>query len=249
MPMVPRSRQLPASVRGQRILVTGAAKRIGRAIAQRLHQEGARVAIHYGQSRREAEELSAELDGAPLFQADLARVDEIERLFRGVDERFGELDGLVANAARFTRIPALSITEADWDFVHSVNLKANFFLCQQAARRMKSRGRGRIVTLASLGALRPWADFVHYCSSKAGLVMMTQALAKALAPEVAINAVAPGLIPFELENERTREMIRNTPMQRAGEAQEVADAVHYFLTAPGFVTGQCLAVDGGLSLR
>jgi NAD(P)-dependent dehydrogenase (short-subunit alcohol dehydrogenase family) len=235
------------SLEGKKILVTGAAKRIGRAIAIRLHQEGALVGLHYGQSREEAEKLSQQLDNAPLFSADLSQVDQIQNLFRQVAETWGSLDGLVNNAARFTRIPMMEITEADWDQIHAVNLKAPFF-CAQAAAKLMNNG-GKIVNLASLGALRPWADFVHYCSAKAGLLMMTQAAAKALAPAIQVNAVAPGLIPFELDNPRTRAMIANTPMQRSGEPEEVADAVIYFLKAPTFVTGQWLAVDGGLSLR
>lgn len=231
------------------ILVTGAAKRIGRAIALRLHAEGAHVLIHYHQSELEALEVASLCGGAPVFQADLSRVSEITRLFQEVASRIGKLDGLVNNAARFTRVPALEITEQDWDFIHAVNLKATFFCAQNAARFMKQNGGGRIVNLSSLGALRPWADFAHYCSAKAGVVMLTECLAKAFGPEIQVNTVAPGLIPFHLENERTRTMIDHTPMQRAGSADEVADAVAYFLQCPDFITGQCLAVDGGLSLR
>lgn len=237
------------SLQGKRVLVTGGAKRIGRAIAERLHAAGAEVAIHYGESEQEARDLSESLGNVPIFQADLSEVDEIIRLFEQVDCHWGHLDALVNNAARFTRIPALEITEADWDFIHSVNLKAPFFCAQQAAKLMLRSGGGRIVNLSSLGALRPWPEFVHYCSSKAGVVMMTKALAKALGPDITVNTVAPGLIPFDLDNERTRDMIRNTPMQRSGDAAEVADAVLYFLECPDFITGQLLAVDGGLSLR
>ncbi|MEP6960751.1 MAG: SDR family NAD(P)-dependent oxidoreductase, partial [Acidobacteriota bacterium] len=121
---------------GKVILVTGAAKRIGRAIAMRLAKEGARVAIHYGGSEAEARATAEECGGAPVFQANLEKVTEIEQLFGEVERYFGRLDGLVNNAARFTTIPALDVTEADWDFIHSVNLKATFFCNQQAAKRM-----------------------------------------------------------------------------------------------------------------
>lgn len=231
------------------ILVTGAARRIGRSIALRLYAEGARVLIHYQHSELEARELASLCGDAPLFQADLSRVSEITRLFQEIDGTIGRLDGLVNNAARFTRIPALEITEQDWDFIHSVNLKATFFCAQSAVRLMQRNGGGRIVNLSSLGGLRPWADFAHYCSAKAGVVMLTECLAKAFGPEIQVNTVAPGLIPFDLDNERTRTMIESTPMRRAGDADEVADAVAYFLQCPDFITGQCLAVDGGLSLR
>src|ERR1700720_4886996 len=118
---------------------------------------------------------------------------------------------LVNNAARFTRIPALDVTEADWDFVHSVNLKATFFCCQQAARRMIAGQGGRIVNLSSLGGLRPWSQHAHYCASKAGVIMLTKALSKAFAPEITVNSVAPGVIPFGEPDARAASMIGNTP--------------------------------------
>ena len=235
---------------GKTILVTGAAKRVGRGIALRLAREGARVAIHYGSSEAEARATAAECNDAPLFQADLESVAGIERMFADIDRRLGRLDGLVNNAARFTQFDPLDITEADWDFIHSVNLKAVFFCCREAARRMKAAGGGRIVNISSLGGLRPWAEHAHYCASKAGVIMLTRALAKAFAPDITVNSVAPGAIPFgEEHEERVASMIRVTPAGRAGTADEIADAVVFFLSATNFVTGQILAVDGGLSLR
>jgi 3-oxoacyl-[acyl-carrier protein] reductase/pteridine reductase len=230
------------------VLVTGAAKRIGRGIALRLAKEGARVAIHYQRSQAEARQTAQET-GAALFRANLESVAEIGRLFAEVEERFGRLDGLVNNAARFTRRDPLEITEQDWDFIHSVNLKATFFCCQGAARLMKKDGGGHIVNISSLGGLRPWAEHAHYCASKAGVIMLTKALAKAWAPEITVNSVAPGVIPFEDIDERGRKMIEATPARRGGTPDEIADAVVYFLTASNFVTGQILAVDGGLNLR
>jgi len=238
-----------SSLQGQVILVTGAAKRIGRGIALRLAREGARVAIHYGGSEKEARATAAECGGAPVFRANLERVSEIDRLFKEVESHFGRIDGLVNNAARFTRIDPLKLTESDWDFVHSVNLKATFFCCQQAARRMMAGEGGRIVNISSLGGLRPWSQHAHYCASKAGVIMMTRALAKAFAPKVTVNSVAPGVIPFGEHDERIDRLIAITPAQRAGTADEVAEAVVYFLTASNFVTGQILAVDGGLSQK
>jgi len=231
------------------VLITGAAKRIGRVIAIELSRHGFEVAIHYGTSRAEAEQVSRECGGAPIFQADLARVGEIRRLFKEVEERFGLLNCLVNNAARFTRIDPLDITEADWDFIHQVNLKATFFCCQEGARQMRQLGGGRIVNISSLGGIRPWAEHVHYCASKAGVIMLTRALAKALAPEITVNSVAPGVISFNDVDTRTQAMIDATPMRRAGKPEEIADAVHYFLTGADFITGQTLAVDGGLNER
>ena len=229
-----------------RVLITGAAKRIGRIIAIELSKRGFAVAIHYNGSRAEAEEVSKLCGGAPIFQADLTKVPEIIRLFSEV----GPLDCLVNNAARFTRFNPLDITEADWDFIHEVNLKATFFCCQQAAKQMLPRGAGRIVNISSLGGIRPWAEHAHYCASKAGVIMLTKALAKAFAPQITVNSVAPGVIPFGNDvDARVQAMIDATPMQRSGKPEEIADAVHFFLTAPTFITGQILAVDGGLNDR
>lgn len=229
------------------VLITGAAKRIGRGIALRLAKEGARVAIHYDRSEREARRTAEECGGAELFRANLESVDAIQRMFAEVEERLGRLDWLVNNAARFTRIDPLEITERDWDFIHSVNLKATFFCCQQGARLMKKKGGGRIVNISSLGAIRPWAEHAHYCASKAGVAMLTRALAKAWAPEITVNSVAPGVIPFDDIDERGKRLIERTPAQRGGTPDEIAGAVLYFLKATNFVTGQILAVDGGLS--
>ena len=234
------------------VVVTGAAKRVGRGIALRLAREGAQVAIHYGESEAEARATAAECGGAPIFQADLTKVAEIERLFSAAYSHFGRIDGLVNNAARFTRLDPLAVTETDWDFVHSVNLKAVFFCCQQAAKRMIDRGEGgRIVNISSLGGIKPWAHHAHYCASKAGVIHLTRALAKAFGPHrITVNSVAPGVIEFGgTPDERVERMIRQTPVGRSGTADEIADAVVYFLKASDFVTGQLLAIDGGLSLR
>jgi 3-oxoacyl-[acyl-carrier protein] reductase/pteridine reductase len=232
---------------GRVILITGAAKRIGRGIALRLAKEGARVAIHYHGSEAEARTTAAACGNAPLFRANLERVTEIENLFLQVEQHFGHIDGLINNAARFTRIDPLEVSEADWDFIHSVNLKATFFCCQQAGRRMLAANGGRIVNISSLGGLRPWSHHAHYCASKAGVIMLTRALAKAFAPKISVNSVAPGVIPFGEPDERVNRLISRTPACRAGTAEEIADAVVFFMSTSNFVTGQVLAVDGGLS--
>jgi 3-oxoacyl-[acyl-carrier protein] reductase/pteridine reductase len=233
----------------QTVLVTGAAKRIGRAIALRLHHEGYRVAIHYGGSEKEARATAEECGDAPLFQANLEKVDDIHRLFREVEDQLGGLYGLVNNAARFRRRDPLQLTEADWDFIHSVNLKATFFCCQQGALLMKKSGGGRIVNMSSLGGIRPWELYAHYCASKAGVIMLTRALAKAFAPEISVNSVAPGVILASPEDPRAQDLIAATPAKRSGTPEEIAEAVLYFLKATNFVTGQILAIDGGLSQR
>ncbi len=231
------------SVEGKVILVTGAAHRIGRSIALRLLEEGARVVAHYNGSEAAARELGA----AGVVQANLESVAEIRRMFEEVGERFGRLDGLVNNAGRFTRVDPLEMEEADWDFIHSVNLKSVFFCCQAGAKLMLKGNGGHIVNLSSLGALRPWGHHAHYCASKAGVVMLTRALSKAWAPKIAVNTVAPGVIPFDKVDERIERFIERTPAGRAGTGDEVAEAVLFFLKSTAFITGQLMAVDGGLS--
>jgi NAD(P)-dependent dehydrogenase (short-subunit alcohol dehydrogenase family) len=239
-----------ANLQSKVILVTGAAKRIGRDIALRLAREGARVAIHYNTSRAQAERTAEECGAAGIFQANLESVEEIHRMFDEVAERLGCLDGVVNNAARFTLKDPLEVTEADWDFIHSVNLKAVFFCCQNAARIMRQfGGTGRIVNISSLGGIRPWSQHAHYCASKAGVIMLTKALAKAFAPTITVNSVAPGVIPYGAIDERVGRMIAATPAKRAGTGDEIADGVVFFLQASNFVTGQILAVDGGLGLK
>lgn len=246
------SEQHSIDLAGKTVLVTGAAKRIGRSIALRLHQEGARVLIHYSNSKDEAESTAAECGGAGLYQANLEHVDEIRQMFVEIADREGLLDGLVNNAARFTKLDPLQVTEADWDYVHAVNLKATFFVAQQAALLMRRNpgGVGRIVNMSSMGAFLAWAEHVHYCASKAGVIALTRSLAKALAPAITVNSVAPGVIPFdEVNEERIQSMARSTPAGRPGTGEEIAEAVVYFLKASNFVTGQTLQVDGGLGLR
>ena len=234
----------------RRVLITGSAKRIGRVIAIELARRGFAVGIHYNRSRAEAQEVAEECGGAPVFQADLADVEQIRRLFSEVRAKFGSLYGLVNNAARFTRFDPLDITEADWDFIHDTNLKGTFFCCQEGAKQMLAGDGGRIVNISSLGGVRPWADHAHYCASKAGLIMLTKALAKAWAPRITVNSVAPGVIPFDNDVDAVvQKMIDATPMRRAGTPEEIAEAVYFFLSGPDFVTGQTLVVDGGLNDR
>jgi 3-oxoacyl-[acyl-carrier protein] reductase/pteridine reductase len=235
------------SVQDQVVLVTGGAKRIGRAIALALHQTGARLAIHYNHSEEAAKLTAEECGGAPVFQADLENVASIREMFDRVAQTFGRLDGLVNNAARFTLLDPLEIEEADWDYIHDVNLKATFFCAQAAAKIMLAGEGGRIVNISSLGAIRPWAHHAHYCASKAGVVMLTRALAKAWAPKISVNSVAPGVIPVGKSDARIARLIEKTPAKRAGHPEEVADAVLCFLRASTFTTGQLIAVDGGLS--
>ncbi len=232
------------------VLVTGGAKRIGRGIALSLFQAGYRVAIHYCKlGERSPRNGSPVRRSAVVPSQPRKRGRDPQPCFATSTQRLGSLYGLVNNAARFTRRDPLTMTEADWDFIHSVNLKATFFCCQQGALLMKKAGAGRIVNISSLGGIRPWADHAHYCASKAGVIMLTKALAKAFAPEISVNSVAPGVILSSPDEPRVQDMIAATPARRRGTVEEVADAVLYFVNATNFVTGQVLAVDGGLSQR
>lgn len=237
------------SVQGKVVLVTGAAKRIGRSIALELARAGAHVAIHYGAREAEARATAEECGGAPVFSANLESVAAIRDLFDRVAAHFGRLDGLVNNAARFTLFDPLEIEEADWDFIHTVNLKAVFFCCQAAAKIMLAGEGGHIVNLSSLGARQPWPHHAHYNASKAGAELMTRSLAKAWAPKISVNAVAPGVIPFNKRDRRIENLIASTPAGREGTGEEIAQAVLFFLGATKFITGQTLIVDGGLSLK
>lgn len=235
------------SIEGKVVLVTGAARRIGRAIALELGRAGACVAIHYRGSSEEAQKTAEECGGRS-FQADLTSVAEIERLFAAVADAYGQLDALVNNAAVYERAPILETTEEQWDRILTTNLKAYYFCAQQAARLMLPRGEGRILNISSLGGIRPWAEYGPYNASKAGVIHLTKSLAKELAPAIQVNSIAPGVIEFgDPVSKEVQRQINATPAGMAGTGQDIAEAVFYFLTCSRYVTGQVLAVDGGLS--
>jgi NAD(P)-dependent dehydrogenase (short-subunit alcohol dehydrogenase family) len=241
-----------SSLTGQVALVTGASRRIGRAIALRLGAEGARVVIHYRGSEAAAQAVAAEIlrggGEAACIKAELTRAREVEQLIDQAEQRFGRLDILVNNAALFSPTPVGKTDESQWDEILDTNLKAPFFAAQRAAPLLARSGRGRIINLASLGGLQAWTTYMAYSISKAGLIMLTRCLARALAPNVTVNAIAPGTISFEDDApEVAQRAIRSTPLQRTGSAEDIADAVMYLIGA-GFVTGEVLAVDGGASI-
>lgn len=237
-------------LQGQVALVTGAAKRIGRGIALRLARDGADVVVNYGGSRTEAEQLAGEIKAlgrrALACQADVSRREQVESMFAVVERDFGRLDVLVNNAGMFFAAPFEQLTEQQWDTIMAVNLKAQFLCAQAAARLMRRQGRGRIVNLSSLGGFLPWPQFTHYCVSKAGVIMLTRCLARALAPEITVNSVAPGTIQFSGEPP-DEDYIRRAPLHKTGTADDIASAVS-FLVQSDFITGQVILVDGGRSL-
>ncbi len=235
---------------GQVVLITGAAKRIGRSIALRLAAEGADIVVNYASSKPEADSLVGEIKSAgrraiPL-QADVSQRSEVQKLFSATENEFGRLDILVNNAGTFFPAKFEELTEEQWDHILNVNLKSQFLCAQSAAPIMKRQGRGRIINLSSLGGLLPWPAYTHYCVSKAGSIMLTRCLARALGPEILVNSVAPGTIQFPGEPP-DEEYIRRVPLHRTGTGDDIAQAVLYFASA-AFVTGQILVVDGGRSL-
>ena len=232
-------------------LVTGAAKRIGRSIALRLASEGADVVVNYKTSKSEAEQLVGEIAAherrAMAIQADVSKKADVDKLFAHVDKEFGRLDILVNNAGIFFPAKFEEMTGEQWDRIMNVNLKSQF-LCAQAAIPLLRRGAGQshIVNISSLGGLLAWPAFTHYCVSKAGVIMLTRCLARALGPKILVNSVAPGTIQFPGE-EPDEDYIRKVPLHRTGTGEDIADAVAFFVKSD-FVTGQILPVDGGRTL-
>jgi 3-oxoacyl-[acyl-carrier protein] reductase/pteridine reductase len=232
---------------GQVALVTGAAKRVGRSIALRLAAEGADLMINYESSKPEAQQLVEEIKAsgrrALAVQGDVSQRSDVQKLFAATEAEFKRLDILVNNAGMFFAADFEQLTEEQWDRILNANLKSQFLCCQTAAPIMKRQRRGRIINISSLGGLLPWPAYTHYCVSKAGSIMLTKCLARALGPEITVNSVAPGTIQFPGEKP-DEDYIRKVPLHRTGTGDEIAQAVLYFATAD-FVTGQILAVDGG----
>jgi pteridine reductase len=237
---------------GRVALVTGAGKRLGRAVALRLGTDGADVAIHYGKSEAEAHEVVDEIvklgRRSAAFPAELTDVEAIRKLVAEVVARLGRLDILVNCAANFLESKFGETSEASWDASLDTNLKAPFFCAQAAAPHLAKTGRGVILNFADIGGLLGWTEFLPHSISKAGVIMLTRILAKELAPKVRVNAIAPGTITMPGDPpEWQADFIRRAPLQRTGRPEEIADAVMYLIEAE-FVTGQVLVVDGGRTL-
>ena len=239
-------------LQGQVALVTGAGKRIGRAVAMRLAREGADVVVHYHRSEGEAREVIAEIEkmgrkGVALA-ADLCDVGQIRRLVKEGGDRFGRLDILVNSAANFLHSSFEDVSEKLWDEALDANLKAPFFLAQAAAPLLR-KSQGVIINFADVGGILPWTGYIPHCVSKAGVMMLTKCLAKALAPEVRVNAIAPGTITMPGDPPEVQaDFVKRAPLRRTGTAEEVADAV-MFLIGAKFMTGQTLVLDGGRTLN
>jgi NAD(P)-dependent dehydrogenase (short-subunit alcohol dehydrogenase family) len=251
-------------LRGKTALVTGAARRLGRASALALARAGADVAITFNHSEREAQNTVRELSShgvrALALRCDVTDEASVRAMVKETAQELGGIDILVNNAANYETAEFEKLTVRQWDQIFASNTRGPFLVAREALpwmRQRRHKGRkakapveAKIINMGSLGGLRPWPTHAHYCSSKAAVHMLTKVMAKALAPEIAVNAVAPGMIDLGEKAAAAfmRRMAKQTPMRRNGSGEEIAEAVLFFATSPQFITGQILAVDGGLGL-
>lgn len=241
------------NIEGKVALVTGGAKRVGRSIALALAERGAELVLHYRGSDREAQEVLALLKragGKPVaVQGDVSVAADVDRIVETAMQAFGRIEILVNNAAIFYRTPFEELTEADWDRFLDVNLKGPFLLCRKIGAIMLCQGQGKIVNLADTAGQKVWAEYLPYSVSKAGVIALTAGLAKALAPHVQVNAIAPGtvLLPDGTSPEERGRVVRRVPLDRLGSPEDIARAVVY-LVESDFITGEVLRIDGGQHL-
>src|SRR3984957_12900221 len=236
---------------GKVALVTGAAKRLGRAIALHLAREGADVVVHYHGSVSEAQKVVTEIANlgclTVCLPADLAKKSDIDKLFAATKKEFGRLDILVNNASNFLHADFASITEEIWDAALDVNLKAPFF-CSQAAAQLLKKTNGVIIDLADVAGFLGWTGYIPHSVSKAGVIMLTRVLAKALAPEIRVNAIAPGTITMPGDPpDLAADFIKRSPLQRTGTTDDITAAISFLTNSP-FITGEVLLLDGGRTL-
>ena len=248
---------MPESLSGKVVLVTGGAKRVGAAIARRLHREGADVMLHYRGSEREANALRSELNAAransvALVQADLLDLAGLAEIVRNAVNRFDRLDALVNNASTFFPTPVGEMTQATWESLIGTNLRAPLFLSQAAAPHLR-KTNGAIVNITDIHAERPLKNYVIYSIAKAGLAGLTRSLARELGPEVRVNGVAPGPIAWpedgSFDEVARQRVISNTILKRTGDPDDVARAVYFLIAEAPYVTGEIIAVDGGRSIN
>ncbi len=232
------------------VLVTGSAVRVGRAMALRLAEEGANVAVHYRTSEEEAKDTADDVrergGAATTVQSDLSTVEGARAAVDGAADGLGGIDVLVNSASVFNETPVEDVTEEDWNTNIDINLRAPFFTSQRATER----GAKKVINIAGVAAERPFPSFVPYSVSKAGVVSLTKGLAKALAPEVTVNAVSPGTVlsPPDRPEEEERRIAEDTPVKRVGEPGDIADTVAFVVRSSDFLNGAVIDVDGGRSL-
>ncbi|MBI3540633.1 MAG: SDR family NAD(P)-dependent oxidoreductase [Deltaproteobacteria bacterium] len=241
-------------LKGKIVLITGGAKRIGAEMAEQFAEKGADVLIHCRHSRKEADLLAKKIRKygvkSHVYSADLSQIPDVKKMTQQILKDVGPVDVLVNNASLFYRTPFEKISEKNWDDFLSIHIKAPFFLAQALAPAMKKKGAGRIINIADWSGLRPYQNYLPYCVSKGGLITLTQALAKALAPEVLVTAVCPGPIlpPEDLSPQEKAHVAKKTLIGKWGCSEDIARMV-VFLAEQDFVTGSYHLVDGGESLR
>lgn len=245
-------------MQGEVVLVTGGAKRVGAAICRRLHAAGAQIAVHYRSSDQEALALQKELNklrakSAAVFQADLLDLHALPQLVHKVVRHFGQLDVLVNNASSFYATPLADIDERQWQDLLGTNLKAPLFLAQAAADELRRR-HGCIVNIVDIHAERPMYGHLLYSAAKAGLAALTKGLAQEMAPQVRVNAIAPGVIVWPenetwADQEQRRKIVAHTLLKREGEPDDIARTVAFLIQDAPYITGQIIAVDGGRSVN
>ncbi|MGO8755444.1 MAG: pteridine reductase [Gallionellaceae bacterium] len=245
-------------MQGKVVLVTGGAKRVGAAICRRMHAAGAQIALHYRSSEQEALALKKELNklrpkSAAVFQADLLDPKALPKLVHKVITEFGRLDALVNNASSFYATPLADVDEQQWHDLLGTNLRAPLFLAQAVAAELR-RSHGAIVNIADIHAERPMHGHLLYSVAKAGLVALTKGLAQELAPQVRVNAVAPGVIVWPeatewADEEQRRKIVAHTLLKREGQPDDIARTVKFLLSDAPYITGQVIAVDGGRSIN
>jgi NAD(P)-dependent dehydrogenase (short-subunit alcohol dehydrogenase family) len=240
-------------LQGRSVLITGGARRLGRATALAMAEAGADVAITFRNSAAEAQRTVARLASlgarALALPCDVTDQKSVRAAIQQTARELGGLDVLVNNAANYETVAFENLTLKQWDAIFASNARGPFLVSQEARKLLRER-RGKIINLGSLGGLRPWPTHAHYCSSKAAVHMLTKVMATALAPEIAVNCVAPGMIDLgeKAAARFMKKMAKQTPMRRNGTGKDIAAAVMFFATAPHFITGQILVVDGGLGL-
>jgi NAD(P)-dependent dehydrogenase (short-subunit alcohol dehydrogenase family) len=242
-----------ADLSGKTVVITGGAKHLGKEIALAMAHAGARVAFTYLHSAKEArqtlDEISKSGAKAIALKCDVRDRRSISAAVTDVLDKFGQIDLLINNAGFFESLELADITEEQWDNMFATNVRGPFLVSRQCIPSLRA-AKGKIINIGSLGGEKPWATHAHYCSSKAALHMLTRIMAKALAPEIAVNCIAPGMIDHgEGDSAEAEHFAAMTPMKKNGKSADVVSAVMFFATAPHFITGQVMTVDGGLGLK
>ena len=237
------------------VFITGGARRIGAVVARTLHHYGMRVIIHYRSSSKDAKALQKQLEhkrpgSVSLIKGDLLISDTLSTIAEQVNAQYGQIDVVINNASTFYPTPLGLATESDWDNLIGTNLKAPFFLAQATAPYLK-KSQGCLINMVDIYGMRPLSDHPIYCTAKAGLIMLTRALARDLGPDVRVNAIAPGAILWPEGDENTelqKKIINRTPLKRMGDPQQIADAILFLIRDAHYTTGHVLPVDGGRSI-